>query len=194
MHPSSQSKDNKPGFVCIVTKSPTALLCWIPESVLDSEERDKYVQVEYQAGQLSTQDVAEGDQSYFVDAPAREGPGYAFAVPISSIYSLQVVAPTLSSWYGSITIALFGGSTLPPLYFHDDESASTVFDRNTRATAQNRLSTTGGRLPSSWGGEDLLSRLRTYANLVRSTLEPALFLCNPSRADLEVAAFHTSTS
>lgn len=41
-------------------------------------------------------------------------------------------------------------------------------------------------IPPSWGGEALLSQLRLYAHLVRSQLEPRLFLINPSRADLEV--------
>ena len=161
----------------------TLLLCWIPEAVIHAEEREKYVQIEHQSGQLRTRELPLED--CFVDAPPREGPSHAFAVPITSIYSLLVAKPTLSSWYGSITIALFGGSTLLPLFFHDDESSSTVFSRDSR-TAQARLTAAGGRLPSSWGGEDLLAKLRQHANLVKSTLEPSLFLCNPSRADLEV--------
>jgi TBC1 domain family member 15 len=38
---------------------------------------------------------------------------------------------------------------------------------------------------NSWGGEDLLSRLRSYAHLLRSTMQPSLFLVDPSRADIE---------
>ena len=38
---------------------------------------------------------------------------------------------------------------------------------------------------TSWGGEDLLSRLRNYAHLLRSTLQPSLFLIDPSRTDIE---------
>jgi len=38
---------------------------------------------------------------------------------------------------------------------------------------------------NSWGGEDLLSRLRSYAHLFRSTLQPSLFLVDPSKADIE---------
>ncbi len=39
--------------------------------------------------------------------------------------------------------------------------------------------------PNSWGGEDLLTRLRSYAHVLRSTLQPSLFLIDPSRADIE---------
>ena len=38
---------------------------------------------------------------------------------------------------------------------------------------------------TSWGGEDLLSRLRNYAHVLRSTLQPSLFLIDPSRTDIE---------
>lgn len=39
---------------------------------------------------------------------------------------------------------------------------------------------------NSWGGENLLERLRSYAHLLRSTLQPSLFLVDPSKADIEV--------
>ena len=38
---------------------------------------------------------------------------------------------------------------------------------------------------TSWGGEDLLSRLRNYAHVLRSTLQPSLLLIDPSRTDVE---------
>jgi len=38
---------------------------------------------------------------------------------------------------------------------------------------------------TSWGGEDLLNRLRSYSHILRSTLQPSLFLLDPSRADIE---------
>lgn len=42
------------------------------------------------------------------------------------------------------------------------------------------------KIPPSWGGEAILSQLRLYAHIVRSQIEPQLFLVNPSRDDLEV--------
>lgn len=41
------------------------------------------------------------------------------------------------------------------------------------------------RTGTSWGGEELLSRLRSYAHLLRSNLQPSLFLVDPSREDIE---------
>lgn len=38
---------------------------------------------------------------------------------------------------------------------------------------------------TSWGGEDFITRLRSYAFLLRSNLQLSLFLVDPSRADIE---------
>jgi hypothetical protein len=76
---------------------------------------------------------------------------------------------------------MFGGSTLPTLYFHDDQSASTVFNRDSKAKRPLK------NIPS-WGGEQFIIKLRAYASVVRSTLEPSLFLLNPSKADVGLPA------
>jgi hypothetical protein len=104
-------------------------------------------------------------------------------VPIAKLYSLIVHPPTITSWYGSVT-ATANGVSFPTLYFHDEESPSTVFSRDRRANLA-ASGTASADLPSAWGGEALVKRLRRHADIVRSTLEPALFLVNPSRADLE---------
>lgn len=121
---------------------------------------------------------------------------YAFSYPIASIYSVQVRPPTLTSWIGTVTISLYGGVTLPPLHFHDDESKSTLLDQDRRALAlgvSSSSSTTavGGSVPAaiplapSWGGEAFVSRLKKHSRVVRSQLDPSVFLINPSRIDLE---------
>lgn len=127
-------------------------------------------------------------------SPPPPSSAHAFSIPIRTLYSLQVQPPTLSAWFGSVTFSLFGGDVFPPLYFHDEESRSTVLDRDRRAAAlgalgaERRQGGTGDaiKIPPSWGGEALLSQLRLYAQVVRSQLEPTLFLVNPSRTDLEV--------
>lgn len=68
---------------------------------------------------------------------------------------------------------LINGSTLPTIYFHDDESQS--FQAEQRASPN----------APSWGGEVLLQRLRSYTHLLRSSLMPNLFLVDPSRGDIE---------
>lgn len=108
-----------------------------------------------------------------VDPPTPQGESYAFSVSVTSIYSLTVTPPTFSSWHGSISFNLVNGSTLPTIYFHDDESKS--FQEEQRASPN----------APSWGGERLLQRLRSYCHLLRSSLQPNLFLVDPSRLDIE---------
>lgn len=80
---------------------------------------------------------------------------------------------------------MFGGVSLPTLYFHDDESRSTLLSRDARASvlASVPKSRANGNLPASWGGEALLSQLRRFSDVFPSQIEPSLFLINPNRED-----------
>ncbi|PWZ02198.1 RabGAP/TBC [Testicularia cyperi] len=138
---------------------------------------------------------------------------YAFSLPIPSIYSFTIKTPTISSWYGTVTISQTGGVTLPTLHFHDDESKSTILSMHRAKASTSAVAIGGNGLSSSydarlsagsngagpsrgvqrspspsptWGGDELVHQLRRYANVFRSALDPALFLVNPSRSDLEV--------
>ena len=102
--------------------------------------------------------------------------------------------PRRNSLDGSIGINLSSGPTLPTIFFHDDESSSfTLPSKSSSPSASTSyppppslagLAATG-RPMTSWGGEDLLSRLRSYASLLRSNLQPTLYLVDPSKADIE---------
>ena len=209
--------------------NPIYLLAWIPESLLNergTEEWDKFVKVEEHS---TSSDEDEGmslidpaattngpSDIVFIELPTQRPESYAFSVPLTSIYSLIVNPPSLSSWCasfsrsvyslsshsdcpltdGSIGINLINGDTLPTLHFHDDESHSFTM-QSPRSPASNAPNVTPYPPPptqgsshiskpvTSWGGEDLLSRLRNYAHILRSTLQPTLFLVDPSRADIE---------
>ncbi|GLB35011.1 putative protein with domain in Tre-2, BUB2p, and Cdc16p [Lyophyllum shimeji] len=125
VNPTAYARDNIPGFVALVKReasNPIYLLAWIPESLLNekgSSEWDKFVKIEEKVvWDENDEDVV------LIDLPMQRPESYAFSVPLTSIYSLLVHPPTLSSWYGSIGINLINGDTLPTLHFHDDESRS----------------------------------------------------------------------
>ena len=96
---------------------------------------------------------------------------------------------------GSIGINLSSGSTLPTIFFHDDESNSFTLPSKSPSSSSASSSyppppslagqAATGRPITSWGGEDLLSRLRSYASLLRSNLQTTLYLVDPSKADIE---------
>src|SRR3981189_2405907 len=123
IHPTPSAKDNIPGYIALLQQKPapdsrptssssttskaktaaSLLLAWLAEHSL-GDARDIYVKV----------DLSDGDsppkQSYLVPPPPTTtspsssiGP-YAFAIPVSAIYSLLVRPPSLGWWYGSVII------------------------------------------------------------------------------------------
>ncbi|GAA5988859.1 hypothetical protein JCM10908_006201 [Rhodotorula pacifica] len=209
LNPSLAATPNSgiPGFLAIVrTRTEQGgwkhLVSWIPEKLVEgTSDFDAFVLVE-----LSSQDERDvlvhlPPTMDTADSTRSNSPrSYAFSHPIASIYSVQVRPPTLTSWIGTVTISLFGGVTLPPLHFHDDESKSTLLDQDRRAHAlgvaspSSSSSAVAGKrgaisanmpLAPSWGGEAFVSRLKKHARVVRSQLDPSVFLINPSRVDLE---------
>jgi hypothetical protein len=84
---------------------------------------------------------------------------------------------------------------MPSLYFHDEESPTALEILKTSRSSASLASTlsTVNSTPNSvaspkvpWGATPLFSALRGHADILRSRLEPRLFLVNPSRADREV--------
>ncbi|AAW46850.2 Rab GTPase activator, putative [Cryptococcus deneoformans JEC21] len=146
---------------------------------MDEQDREGYRRV----GELAEGDREE-DGFVFVSVPPPKGEKYAFSVPVTGIYSILVYPPSLSHWYGSATINLTGGVSLPTLYFHDDESPLLA---SPNPSLENATPTPRAR----WGFPPFLSLLTHRAVLVRSKLVHSrqgaeLWLVNPSRADREV--------
>jgi TBC1 domain family member 15 len=105
--------------------NPTYLLAWIPESLLEQKhDLGKFVKVETEPAASAADDEDDDGMIHkiypqssfidmissdivFIDPPAPRGESYAFSVPVTSIYSLTVTPPTLSSWcmsaYNSIS-------------------------------------------------------------------------------------------
>lgn len=103
------------------TFNPTYLLAWIPESLLTEkgpEEWAKFYQVEQtaQTNERPLDDdgkfteflhyvplVHESAEAVLVELPTARPEFYTFSVPLSSIYSLIVHQPSLSSWCESVS-------------------------------------------------------------------------------------------
>ncbi|KAI5854971.1 rab-GTPase-TBC domain-containing protein [Tricharina praecox] len=196
IHPSASQKDNIPGFIALLQqKSPNAsdaassappassiLLAWVPESAL-GDAYDTYVKV----------DLIDADtpprQSYLVPPPpAAYSPNsssmgnYAFAVPVSQIYSMLIRPPNIGWWWGSLVINSRSGDSFPALFFHDSECASTIAQSKRRAKESfDPFGEEGGLF---WGGDEVLRWLRRYANIEKSQVEPSLYLVDPTPEDL----------
>ncbi|TPX08231.1 uncharacterized protein E0L32_001873 [Thyridium curvatum] len=212
IHPTPSAKDNIPGYVALLQQKtpntderPTSssskadahpassdlLLAWLPESSL-GDSASIYVKV----------DLCEGDsppkQSYLVPPPPtvtthRGSVGqYAFAIPVSAVYSLLVRPPNLGWWYGSVVINSRAGDSFPALFFHDSECQSTILQKKKRARESFDPFGEGGEM--FWGGDEVLRWLKRYVHIEKSVAEPNIYLVEPSSADAEAFGSRLTTS
>ncbi|KAH7249872.1 rab-GTPase-TBC domain-containing protein [Fusarium redolens] len=210
VHPTPSSKDNIPGYIALLQQrghhderpsssasnestkiaSSDLLLAWIPESSL-GDSASIYVKV----------DLCDGDsppkQSYLVPPPptvtSHVGSvgGYAFAIPVSAVYSLLVRPPSLGWWYGSVIINSRAGDSFPALFFHDNECQSTILQK--KKIARDTFDPFGESGQMFWGGDEVVKWLRRYVKIERSGAEPNIYLIEPSKEDSE-AFGHKLTS
>lgn len=202
VHPTPSAKDNIPGYIALLQQkghlderpmsssskestsiaSSDLLLAWIPESAL-GDSASIYVKV----------DLCDGDsppkQSYLVPPPPTVTThvgsvgGYAFAIPVSAIYSLFVRPPSLGWWYGSIIINSRAGDSFPALFFHDNECQSTILQK--KKIARDTFNPFGDDGQMFWGGDEVVRWLRRYIKIERSVPEPNIYLIEPSKEDSE---------
>ncbi|KAI5820105.1 rab-GTPase-TBC domain-containing protein [Pyronema omphalodes] len=197
VHPSASQKDNIAGFMALLQQKAPAgqssssssaaeasqvLLAWIPESAL-GDAYDTYVKVDLIDAESPPR------QSYLVPPPpASYSTGsssmgnYAFAIPLSQIYSLLIRPPNLGWWWGSLVINSRSGDSFPALFFHDSECASTIAQSKRRARKTFDPFGEGGQL--FWGGDEVLRWLRRYVRIEKSQVEPMLYLVDPTEEDL----------
>ncbi|KAL1655151.1 GTPase activating protein [Didymella pomorum] len=200
VHPSPSAKDNIPGFVALVQqKSPkntndarptsssssksvsssSLLLAWMPESGL-GDAYDTYVKVDL------SDSASPPKTSYLVPPPPTTSshtvtPGYAFALPVSEIYSLLVRPPSLGWWFGSVVVNTRAGDSFPALFFHDSECQSTILQR--KKLARETFDPFGDGGGMFWGGDEVLRWLKRYVTVERSAHDPSIYLIEPTEDD-----------
>ncbi|CAG8959563.1 hypothetical protein HYFRA_00001464 [Hymenoscyphus fraxineus] len=203
IHPTPSAKDNVPGYIALLQQKPapdsrptsssstaaarnkaasSLLLAWLPESSL-GDALNTYVKV----------DLSEGDspprQSYLVPPPPTTTTHsgsighYAFAIPVSAIYSLLVRPPSLGWWFGSLIVNTRGGESFPALFFHDSECQSTILQKKKRT--RESFDPFGANGEMFWGGDEVLRWLKRYVEIERSGAEPNIYLVEPSIEDKE---------
>ncbi|OQO00055.1 hypothetical protein B0A48_14258 [Cryoendolithus antarcticus] len=156
------------------------LVAWLPESGM-GEAKEIYAKVE----------LADADeprkQSYLVPPPpvttthSSSVGAYAFAVPLSEIYSIAFRVPNSGWWHGSIVINTRAGDSFPALFFHDPECQSTTNERKKLQRESFSISKDGGGV--YWGGDAILTWLKRYAVIERSHMEPSVYLVDPNEED-----------
>jgi len=208
VHPSASAKDNVAGFLALMQQKPMSgsisspptspdnatssnktradrsslLLAWVPEGGL-GDASATYAKV----------DMADaGDEpkgSHLVPAPpvttshstnASLGT-YAFAVPLSEVFSILVRPPSTGWWFGSIVLNTRAGESFPALFFHDSECQSTITQRKRLQRENFSISSEGGGM--FWGGDEMLRWLKRSVTVERSVQEPSIYLVDPNNDD-----------
>lgn len=203
MHPTPSAKDNIAGFIALIQQKPAKvptdasptrpdssssnaissssyLLAWVPEKSL-GEDLSSYVKVDL------SENESPPKQTYLVrplptsiDHDQSTIGTYAFALPLSNIYSLLIRPPSLGWWYGSIIINSRSGTSLPALFFHDAECESTILQKKKRAKDSFDPFGEDGLF---WGGDEVLRWLKRYVKVERSAADPGVYLIDPSEED-----------
>ncbi|KAF1961243.1 RabGAP/TBC [Byssothecium circinans] len=201
VHPTPSARDNIPGFIALIQQksapttndarptssasarsvhSSSLLLAWLPESQL-GDAYDTYVKVDLSDSSSPPR------QSYLVPPPPTTTShgsaigAYAFAVPLSEIYSILVRPPSIGWWFGSVVVNTRAGDSFPALFFHDSECQSTIMQRKKLAKESFDPFSDGGGM--FWGGDEVLRWLKRYVSIERSGADPNIYLIEPTEED-----------
>ncbi|MCJ1285502.1 GTPase activating protein [Xylographa opegraphella] len=200
VHPTPSSKDNIPGFIALIQQKPSAadpiqrptsssstksfkassfLLAWVPESSL-GDAYDTYARVDLSDASSPPKRTPFVPQPPTTTTHSSSVGTYAFAVPVSEIYSLLVRPPSLGWWFGSVVINTRSGDSFPALFFHDDECQSTILQK--KRLVRDSFDPFGESGGAFWGGDEVLRWLKRYVNVERSS-DPSIYLIEPTAED-----------
>ena len=203
IHPTPSSKDNVPGFIALIQqKSPATddrptssssststskrekatsyLLAWLPESSL-GDAYDSYVKVELSDASSPPEQTPLVPQPPTTTTHTNSIGHYAFAIPVSEIYSLLIRPPALGWWFGSVVINTRAGNSFPALFFHDDECQSTILQK--KKLVRETFDPFGEGGGTFWGGDEVLKWLKRYVTVEKSGADPSVYLIEPSAED-----------
>lgn len=183
LHPTTAKSDNVPGYLTL-TKGAGAtnrdvVLSFTAQDQLAATDKKFYDEVDLQ--DLKSGVEADIDFPVVAKPPVLVLLGYSFSIPLSYIYSVQIRTPSAGWWHGSVVINTKDGEKLPIVFFHDNESPSTI--RNQKARNQT-FDPFGENGEMYWGGHDFVHALRAYAVVERTAYEPSVHLVNPESRDL----------
>ncbi|KAI9468937.1 MAG: GTPase activating protein [Benjaminiella poitrasii] len=169
VHPSNNPADFIPGYMSIIEKSPKKyLIAWTPEALIPSKDLDAFVRIDIHPNDtenIESSTLVLSNEHYTL---------YAVSAPLDTIHSLLIKAPSFSKWYGSIVINFKDGHSSGPFWFHDDESKSTMLQKNT----QGGKFTTNDNDQVCWGGDEFLERLSQLVQIKKSNDVENLYLIN----------------
>lgn len=209
IHLTASKKDNVVGYLVIVkpfadSANTDFIVAYVPEADVSSDDRksldyfdlygldgesyDFYSSDESSQSQTSKFNEHDKDKpkaARFIDRPKTTSmTSFAFGMPISNLYSIQVRPKTTTLWEGSIVLHPKDVlEKVPSLFFHDDESLGTKREQKLRSKQFNPFAE-NSKGDLYWGGDRFISCLKNYCVLEESTLEKGMYMVNPSKDDM----------
>lgn len=181
-HPTPRSRDNVNGFFSLSRRpSPTSrqesaaelLLSWQPTRMLKADEVDALSRIE----QDPSADVR-------MSKPPYAGGCDGFCLPLTEISQL-VTKPPRTGWsWGSVVVVKTDGTSMPGLFFHDDECVSTIAERKRRQGAFDPFGESGHVF---WGFDSVLTVLRAITDVSRSDTAAGTYVLHPLRPKMDDA-------
>ncbi|KAJ2898795.1 GTPase activating protein [Coemansia aciculifera] len=186
---STDKRERISGFICIVQGPDNQYyIAWTPEALLSEHDKESYVQVELcpnfsgtskgnavadteEGAQVSISMAADDSCILVSTDPLNHASSisaianYAFCRPVGDVSSLLIHPPSLTQWYGSVILNMADGTSLAPMWFHDDESASTLLG-----------------MTRHWGGDELLVWLAHAVSIERSLDDPNRYELRESKS------------
>ncbi|KAI9311242.1 rab-GTPase-TBC domain-containing protein [Dichotomocladium elegans] len=189
VHPSQNAVDYIPGYISIVEKaSHEYLIAWTPETLILSKDLEAFVQVD--------SNPEESDEASTVMIPSlmdkeNDESLYAISSQLENIKSIIVHPPSFTKWYGSIVFNFHDGSSSAPLWFHDDESRSTMLQKNTQG---GKYSDEGDGKQVRWGGDEFMHRLSQLTPIQPSDKSPYLYLFRKKDTECSASGVEEETA
>ncbi|KAL0085745.1 putative GTPase activating protein [Phycomyces blakesleeanus] len=172
IHPSANSADAIPGYLSVVEQASRAyLVAWTPEALIPSKDMEAFVQVDCNPEDSTEEAPMIPSIGYVPEEYAL----YAISSPLQEIHSLLIRPPSLTKWYGSVILNFKDGHSSAPLWFHDDESKSTMLQKKTQGGkfADDDNQNTSPQI--RWGGDEFVDRLSQLTSVVRAAHQPLLY-------------------
>lgn len=158
------------------------LIAWTPETLIVSKDLEAFVQVD-----SNPEDKEDGNCMLWYppsvttwiewsteastimipspkDLPENKQSLYAICAHLEDIHSIVIQPPSITKWYGSLVINFKNGHSSAPLWFHDDESRSTVLQKNNQGGKHDNTRH-GSHI--RWGGDEFIDRISRLVPVTR---------------------------
>ncbi|KAK9718604.1 GTPase activating protein [Basidiobolus ranarum] len=165
VYKSGSPKDKIRGYLGLVEEGTGKYaLIWTPEHLIPKEDRDSYKKVEktpkvqvvgVEGKTILKSEIYIPSPKLYSASESTSISDFSCWISLQQIDSILIQPPSLTEWHGSLILTLKNEESLPPLWFHNDQTNAQL-----------------------WGGDEVLAWLCQLGNLTESKTGTNLFYLN----------------